>query len=79
MSPKQSRYHYNVCILSKLADLIEKCPYLRFGQILFNSTIITSSSEDLDGRPIIDDPFYEESEITWNRLKNNKFVNEQLS
>lgn len=76
-----SRLLYNTAIVNKLAELVKNNPDWRFGQIIFNSGVINSSSTDSDGKPIIDDPFYEESRSTWNRMCDNKicFKDEQLS
>ena len=73
-----SRQEYNKLILKKLSKLVNKHPDLRFGQILVNCDIIKyepavicdGQREDL----LLIDPFYEESEITWERMSNNKFA-----
>ena len=57
----------NLLILQLLENIIIKHPDLRFGQILCNYILSTCQSEI--GSPHIDDPFYEESWITLNRLK----------
>ena len=62
------RVQYNQKIVNKLQKLIIKYPDWRFGQILFNCEFIKHIVSD--GGPLIVDPFYEESEITWNRIKN---------
>lgn len=71
------RLQYNRDILVILSDLIEKCPDLRFGQILFNAGVI----DHINGEngPIIKDPFYEESLDTLKRIKNQDFVRIRLS
>lgn len=71
------RLQYNRDILVILSDLIEKCPDLRFGQILFNTGVI----DHINGEngPIIKDPFYEESLDTLKRIKNQDFVRIRLS
>ena len=66
------RQKYNKLILETLSKLVEKYPDLRFGQILANAEIITYKNDYDETVPI--DPFYEESEITWKRMKNNKFA-----
>lgn len=66
-----NRQMYNRFILSKIESIINKHPYLRFGQILIDSKILVSV--DFDDTIIIKDPFYEESEVTWNRVKDSKF------
>lgn len=57
----------------KILDILKKIVYenmdLRFGQILFNYGAFKHVSDD-DGIHIID-PFYEESEVTLNRLTKN--------
>jgi len=66
------RQKYNKLILETLSKLVEKYPDLRFGQILVNCNIIVYKNDYDEVVPI--DPFYEEPEITWNRVKNNKFA-----
>ena len=66
------RKKYNKLILETLSKLVEKYPDLRFGQILVNCDIIVYKNDYDKVVPI--DPFYEESEITWNRVKDNKFA-----
>ena len=66
------RQKYNKLILKTLSKLVEKHPDLRFGQILANAEVITYEN-DYD-EMVVKDPFNEESEITWKRMKNNKFA-----
>lgn len=66
------RQKYNELILEKLSKLVEKYPDLRFGQILVNCNIIVYKNDYDKVVPI--DPFYEEPEITWKRMKNSKFA-----
>ena len=66
------RQKYNELILETLSKLVKKYPDLRFGQILVNCNIIVYKNDYDEVVPI--DPFYEESEITWNRVKDNKFA-----
>lgn len=54
-------------LLEILAKLVAENPDLRFGQILFNYGFLTWHTTQ-DG-VVIDDPFYEESTITLNRVK----------
>ena len=72
------RRKYNKLILETLSKLVDKYPDLRFGQILVNSDIIQLEECLLEGerQTVITgiDPFYEESEITWNRLSISKFA-----
>jgi hypothetical protein len=70
------RQKYNKLILETLSKLINKYPDLRFGQILVNSEIVqvTATSEGVKCQ----DPFYEEPEVIWERMKNNKFVFPEL-
>ena len=67
-----SRLQYNRDILVILSDLVEKCPDLRFGQILFNAGIIDHINSE--NGPIIRDPFYEESSDTLKRIEKQDFV-----
>ena len=72
------RQKYNELILETLSKLVKKYPDLRFGQILVNTEVITYKN-DYD-EIIVEDPFYEESEITWKRMLLNKFAfNEQYN
>ena len=66
------RQKYNKLILETLSKLVEKYPYLRFGQILANAEVITYKNDYDETVPR--DPFYEESEITWKRMLLNKFA-----
>ena len=72
------RQKYNKLILETLSKLVERHPNLRFGQILVDCDIIQYKKEVLcDGQRedlLTIDPFNEESEITWNRMLNNKFA-----
>jgi len=67
------RQKYNIKILSKLAEIVATYPDLRFGQILVNAGIIQYERGILcDGDRwdlLTIDPFYEESEDTWERMK----------
>ena len=67
-----SRLLYNKAIIDKLSELVDKFPEQRFGQLLVNSDIIHYESDEREDILIID-PFYEESELTWKRMCNNKF------
>ena len=67
------RQKYNELILETLSKLVKKHPDLRFGQILFNTDIVKHIQSDR-GTIFIEDPYYEESEITWNRMLRNKFA-----
>ena len=77
-----SRQEYNRKIISKLTELVEKYPDLRFGQILVNCDIIQYKKNvltDGDREDILTvDPFNEESELTWERMKDNKFAFKEL-
>jgi hypothetical protein len=72
------RQKYNKLILETLSKLINKYPDLRFGQILVNCDIIKYEPSVLcDGQRediLLIDPFNEESKITWERVRNNKFA-----
>ena len=76
------RQKYNKLILETLSKLVEKHPDLRFGQILVDCDIIRYEPSVLcDGQRediLVIDPFNEESEITWERMKNNKFAFKEL-
>ena len=76
-----SRLLYNKAIIDKLSELIDKFPEQRFGQLLVNSDIIQYKTDiSVDGQREVMDPFYEESELTWKRMCNNKFCfNEQTN
>lgn len=69
-----NHYLYNRAIIDKLSELINKFPEQRFGQLLVNSAIIQYKTDiSVDGQQEVIDPFYEESELTWKRMCNNKF------
>ena len=70
------RQKYNKLILETLSKLINKYPDLRFGQILANAEVIIYKNDYDETVPI--DPFYEEPEFTWERMKNNKFAFKEL-
>lgn len=61
-----SRQEVNRKLVKILSDAVEKYPDWRFGQILFNYNFITRKPSSFD----IEDPFYEESEETLNKLRN---------
>ena len=69
-----SRKLYNVAIIRKLSKLVDEYPDLRFGQILVNSDIIELVPNYNNSAMIALDPFNEEPEVMWERMKNNKFV-----
>ena len=71
-----NRKLYNTAIVNKLVELVNKYPDLRFGQILANAEIIRYKNDYDEIVPI--DPFNEEPEIMWERMKNNKFVFKEL-
>lgn len=76
------RQKYNKLILETLSKLVEKHPDLRFGQILVNCDIIQYKKNvltDGDREDILTiDPFNEESETIWQRMKDNKFAFKEL-
>lgn len=79
------RKKYNKLILETLSKLVDKYPDLRFGQLLVNTDILKISEnfigESNDGKHrnyIVDDPFNEESKITWERMLLNKFAFKEL-
>ena len=69
-----NRKLYNTAIVEKLKELVNKYPDLRFGQILVNSDIIELVPDHNNTALVALDPYYEEPEVTWERMKNNKFV-----
>jgi hypothetical protein len=71
-----NRQEYNRKIISKLSELVEKYPDLRFGQLLVDCDIIRQEIRADDVLTI--DPFNEESEIIWQRMKDNKFAFKEL-
>lgn len=71
-----SRKLYNTAIINKLVELVNKHPDLRFGQILADAEVIIYKN-DYD-ETIPRDPYYEEPEVTWERMKNNKFAFKEL-
>ena len=77
-----TRQNYNRKIISKLTELVEKYPDLRFGQLLVDCDIIQYEKNvltDGDREDILTvDPFNEESEIIWQRMKGNKFAFKEL-
>lgn len=69
-----NHYLYNNAIINKLSELVQKYPEQRFGQLLVNSDIIQYEPDiSVNGQREVIDPFYEESELTWKRMCNNKF------
>lgn len=71
-----NRKEYNLLIVDKLKELIDKYPNLRFGQILVDAEIITYKNNY--NEMVVEDPFNEESEITWKRILLNKFAFKEL-
>ena len=67
-----NRKLYNIVIVEKLKELVNKYPDLRFGQILANAEVVIYKNDYDEMVPI--DPYYEEPEVTWERMKNSKFV-----
>ena len=72
------RQKYNRLILERLSKLVEKYPDLRFGQILVNSDIIQFTKDDKGFPLAVKDPYFEEPEVTWERMKINSFVFKEL-
>lgn len=61
-------------ILKDISEMVEKCPDLRFGQILANLGIIQyEQGVDIGDICTVRDPFQEESVITLYRMRNQKF------
>ena len=71
-----NRKLYNTAIVEKLRELVNKYPDLRFGQILANAEVIIYKNDYDETVPR--DPYYEEPEVTWERMKNNKFAFKEL-
>jgi hypothetical protein len=71
-----NRKLYNTAIVEKLKELVNKYPDLRFGQLLVNTSIIEIIPSD--EQVLAKDPFYEESEVTWERMKGNRFAFKEL-
>lgn len=72
------RQKYNKLILERLSKLVEKYPDLRFGQILVNSDVIQFTKDDKGFPLTVKDPYFEEPEVTWERMKINSFVFKEL-
>ena len=72
-----SRKQANRAILLELYNLIEKYQDLRFGQILVDCDIIGYDITD-NGVEVID-PFYEESELTLNRMMKSKIISKEYN
>lgn len=68
---KRNRLKYNLLILTKLVSIVIKNPELRFGQILIAFNIL-KMKDFLNKNGVlqtwIEDPFYEEPDITYKRL-----------
>ena len=65
-----TRKESNIVLLKTLETLIEKYPDIRFGQILFDFGFLqTDYFDKKKGSWLIKDPFYEEPEITINRVE----------
>ena len=77
------RQKYNKLILETLSKLVKKHPDLRFGQILVDCDIIKYEPSVLcDGQRediLVVDPFYEESEITLNRMMRSKIISREYN
>lgn len=61
-----SKQEYNRKIISRLNELVERCPDLRFGQLLWNCGILYW--EDIDVHKI-HDPYNDQSKTILNRMK----------
>lgn len=75
-----NRYQYNIAIVNRLKELVDKYPELRFNQLLIDCGVLSSEDSKVlsTGNTFIKDPFYEESEITWKRMcKNRMCFNEE--
>jgi len=67
---ESERYKYNTFILKELFELIEKYPYLRFGQLLINFNILELVRNE--NNIYIKDCFNEESEKMYKRMLKRK-------
>lgn len=67
------RQEANRKLVKVIEKLVEAYPDWRFGQILFNAQFIVRKENSLD----IQDPFYEESEETLERIKNIINIDEE--
>ena len=74
------RAKYNQAIINKLQELINKYPDLRFCQLLVNCDIIQYKPDVLcDGQReclLLIDPFYDESELTYERMLKSKICSD---
>lgn len=69
------RQKYNRLLIEEISAQIEAYPELRFHQILQNLGIVkldVISEGDIDGRMLSSDRFYEESEVTYERVLKNR-------
>lgn len=64
---KDTRQRYNRNIHEEIGKMIDMYPDHRFGQILVNMGIV--EVEERHGEMVANDPFHEESSVTWSRLK----------
>lgn len=71
----KTRKEYNSIILGIIADVIQKCPDMRFGQILANLNIIQYQQNTYDDTIITLDPFNIESHEILNNIKNSILFN----
>ena len=72
------RFEYNLQIIQKLKELIIKYPDMRFGQLLVNCDIIELVPDSTKTAMVALDPFNDESEVIWERVKNNKFAFKEM-
>lgn len=72
-----NRQQTNIVLLKTLEMLIEKCPDMRFGQILFNFGFIDHIYDKICGVTTIKDPFSEEPTETLKRVEEeiNRLIN----
>ncbi len=62
----KSRQEYNLLILERIKAHLELYPEIRFGQMLSNLNIV--KYKFINNEMTTRDPFYEESEDTYNQL-----------
>ena len=74
----EQRQTANKELISLLSEAVEKYPHLRFGQLLCAFNVVRQTSI-VEGNDIIglktEDPFYEESVDTLERVKLNNSMN----
>jgi hypothetical protein len=75
MKNNMTRKESNSIILGIIADAIQKCPDMRFGQILANLNIIQYEQNTYDDSVIALDPFNVESSKMLENIKKSTLFN----